>query len=90
MFNISNEAIQINERFFYALDTLKHNGEISGIYGFAQKYNVVLGNLYTIKSQKKGAVKAEYLTYLVRDFGISAQWLLTGEGGMFKQKPSRT
>ena len=90
MFNVSETALQINERFFEAVDMLKRRRELSGIYGFAKKYNVVIGNLYTIKSQKQGAVKAEYLTYLVRDYGISAQWLLTGEGSMFKQTPSKT
>lgn len=90
MFNVSKEAIQINRRFFEAIDALKRRKELAGIYGFALRYNVVLGNLYTIKSQERGTVKAEYLMFLVRDFGISAQWLLTGEGDMFKQKTART
>lgn len=90
MFNISETALQINERFFEAVGVLKRKRKLGGIYGFAKKYNVVVGNLYTIKSQKQGAVKAEYLTYLVRDFDVSAQWLLTGEGCMFKQTISRT
>ena len=88
MFNISNESLRINERFFEALDILKRQRRLSGIYGFALKYNAVLGNLYNIKNKKHGIIKAEYLSYLVRDFGFSARWLLTGEGNMFNDSSS--
>ena len=90
MFNITKTSLEINERFFEAIDLLKRKRILGGLNGFAKKYHVVLGNLYTIKSQKGGAIKAEYLHYLVRDYGISAEWLLTGEGDVFKQTSSRT
>ena len=59
------------ERFFEAIDLLKNRRVLGGLCGFAKKYNVVLGNLYTIKARKGGAVKAEYLHHLVRDYGMS-------------------
>lgn len=90
MYNISAESIKINRRFFEALDTLKRLHKLSGIYGFSRKYGTTKANIYTIKNQENGVVKAEWLMYLVRDYNISAQWLLTGEGSMFKQTTSRT
>jgi len=90
MFNVTKTSLEINERFFEAVALLKQQKVLSGLYEFSTKYHVVRGNLYTIKSQKNGAVKAEYLHYLVRDYGISAEWLLTGEGNVFKQTPAKT
>ena len=90
MYNISDTTLQINGRFFEAVDMLKRKRLLGGLNGFAKKYNVVIGNLYTIKTQRRGAIKAEYLHYLVRDFGVSATWLLMGAGNMFIQTPSRT
>lgn len=90
MFNISEVSLQINSRFFEAVDLLKRRRVLGGLNGFAKRYHVVLGNLYTIKTKRCGAVKAEYLYYLVRDFGISADWLLTGRGDMFRQTSSKT
>lgn len=89
MFNISDTTLRINERFFEAVDLLKRKRTLGGLSAFAKRYHVVLGNLYTIKTQQSGAIKAEYLHYLVRDYGISAEWLLTGEGDMFRQNSSR-
>lgn len=90
MYNISPDAIQINRRFFEALDALKRGRRLSGIYGFSQKYKTTFANIYTIKNQESGVVKVEWLMYLVRDYDISAQWLLTGEGNMFKQTTAKT
>ena len=90
MLNISPSTLQINDRFFEAIALLKRRRELGGLNGFAKKYGVVLGNLYTIKSQRQGAIKTEYLMFLVRDYGISGDWLLTGQGNMFKQKTSKS
>ncbi len=90
MLNITDTALQINGRFFESLDALKKRKLLSGVSGFAKKYGVVLGNLYTIKRHKTGTVKAEYLHHLARDYGVSADWLLTGRGEMFTQSSSRS
>ena len=90
MLKISNDARQINERFFMAVDALKRQRKLSGIYGFATTYSISPWNLYMVKKNQQGTVKAEYLTFLVRDFGVSAKWLLTGEGGMFKHSNAQT
>ena len=90
MYNISDVTLQINERFFAAVASLKKQRLLGGLKGFSERYNVVLGNLYTIKTRKRGAVKAEYLHFLVVDYGLSAEWLLTGKGGMFIQMSAKT
>ena len=90
MLKISPDAKPITRRFFEALDVLKSRREIFGVSGFAQRYGLSHGNLYVIRNHENGTVKVEYLMYLVRDYGISAQWLLTGEGDMFRQKPAKT
>ena len=86
MLNVSSITLGINERFFKALDILKQQRRLGGIGGFTKRYGMVRGNLYTIKTNKSGAVKAEYLSILVEDFGISGEWLLTGKGEIFKQQ----
>ena len=90
MYNLSPDVLPINRRFFEALDVLKSRRELGGIHGFASKYGVATSNLYTIKTKEQGAIKVEFLMYLVRDFNLSAQWLLTGEGNMFKGRDGCT
>lgn len=87
MYNISDVTLAVNSRFFEAVSVLKQKRLLGGLYGFSKKYGVVLGNLYTIKTQKKGAIKTEYLYYLVVDYSVSAEWLLTGQGDMFSKEP---
>ena len=90
MFTISQTTLEINDRFFQAVDALKRKRLIGGLKEFASLYNANLGNLYTMKGQRSGAVKAEYLAFLVRDYGISSDWLLLGRGDMFIQMIPRT
>lgn len=83
MLKISPDALPINRRFFETLKSLKQRGELGGVFGFAKKYKISYANLYTIKTKEQGSVKVEFLMYLVRDYNVSAQWLLTGKGNMF-------
>ncbi|MBQ2395253.1 MAG: hypothetical protein II307_05775 [Alistipes sp.] len=45
-------------------------------------------NLYRNRKLAGDKVPAEWLSAMVTEFGVSAHWLLTGEGSMFG-KPSR-
>ena len=90
MFLVSDITLQINRRFFEALTLLKRKRLLGGVNGFCKKYGVSIGNMYMIKNQEQGAVKAEYLYFLVDDFDVSAEWLLTGKGDMFKQTFAKT
>ncbi len=87
MLKITETTMHINRRFFEALEILKSRREISGINEFAKKYKAPSANLYTIKNNGYGMIKAEWLHHLVRDYGISGNWLLTGEGNMFSSPP---
>jgi len=80
----SQKSIQINTRFFSAIDTLKQIGAIETKKEFCVKYNIDPGNLNRLMREPHRQFELAYLNYLVEDYGISADWLLTGRGAMFK------
>lgn len=79
----SEEHIAITGRFFDALAWLKESRQIRGVKTFTDRYGINRRSLRRIQdSPDKYSLKAGWLTYLVRDYGINAAWLLTGEGQM--------
>ena len=82
---ISQEGIDITDRFFKALDVLKERKEIRGLQTFTREYEINRWNLNTVKKNPSSSVlKPEWIAYLVRDFGVSSDWVLLGKGNMFK------
>jgi hypothetical protein len=86
-------AKEVQDRFFQALDMLINSGTIAGLQTFCKDYDLhraKYSNLRTFSkdNEKPGTgykfIDIDSLSYLVTDFGISADWLLTGKGGMFK------
>ncbi len=78
------ENAVITERFFQALDALKENGRIRGLKTITTAYDLNYWNMHTLKKNtSSGWLKPILLSYLVKDFGVSAVWLLTGDGTMF-------
>jgi hypothetical protein len=84
--NISREGIEVTNRFFEAIDMLKAQKTIRGLQTFTTKYELNRWNVNTVKwNPEKSILKPEWMVYLVRDYNISADWLLTGRGGIFSK-----
>lgn len=73
----------IASRFFEALAWLKESRQIRGLQTFTNRYGINRRSLRRVQAEPgTNGLKAAWLTYLVRDYGIKAEWLLTGEGPM--------
>lgn len=80
----NHESQQIVERFFAALQMLKANKVIRGKQTFTRRYGINRWNMNTLeKNPASDMFQVSWLTYLVNDYGVSALWLLTGQGDVF-------
>lgn len=84
--NISLEGEAITKRFFEAIDMLRAAKVIRGLKTFTDSRDINRWNLITVRNNPSTSVlKPEWLAFLVIDYGVSAQWLLTGRGGVFSK-----
>lgn len=82
--NISAEGIEITKRFFEAIDMLKAQKQIRGLQTITSRYNINRWNLVTVRNNPESSIlKPELIAMLVKDFGVSAEWIMLGRGGMF-------
>lgn len=71
-------------RFFEALRELKSRGVIRGAATFCTRHHINRRHLYIQEHEpQRDVIQLCWLSYLVADYGVSARWLLTGDGGMF-------
>ena len=83
---ISPAGIAVTQRFFEAIDMLKAQKRIRGLQTFTTEHEINRWNMYTVKcNPERSVLKPEWMVYLVRNYGISANWLLLGEGNMFRE-----
>ena len=76
------------ERFYRALYYLIDAGQLKSRRAFCVKYGIDHTFLYRVeKNNSSKMFDLGWLTYLVCDYRISANWLLTGEGSVFFKSP---
>ncbi|MCF2498411.1 hypothetical protein [Dyadobacter chenhuakuii] len=82
---ISNpESEAIRSRFFQAMQELRAR-KLGSIYEFAKKYDLDTSNIRKLKTAERQPIPGWYLAAIVKDYGISAEWLLLGKGDPFTQ-----
>lgn len=78
------ETIDTISRFYEALDMIISQKKIRGIKTYCTDYQIDRRNLYTQREDKnRGFFEVYWLIPLIKDFGVSSDWLLLGRGGMF-------
>ena len=84
--NISPEGIAVTKRFFEAIDMLKAQKRMRGLLTFTKAHDINYWNINTVRNQPDASIlKPDWIVYLVRDYGISAEWVLLGKEPMFKR-----
>lgn len=92
---ISQRSMEIQVRFFQALDLLISSKEIKGLKTFCTdnnlhraKYSNLRNHLNDPDNPGTGYkfIDIDALSYLTEKYHVSADWLLTGKGGMFEKK----
>ena len=75
------------ERFFKALYYLKEQKKIRGKQTFTNQFNINRWNLNTLeKDMSRDIFQPAWLCYLVENYNISAEWLITGKGDINAHK----
>ncbi|OLA94195.1 MAG: hypothetical protein BHW64_04935 [Candidatus Melainabacteria bacterium LEY3_CP_29_8] len=79
------DSQEVIKRFFEAIYTLIERKEIRGKQTFTREHNIDRWNLNKLEQDKSRDIfQVAWLSYLVKEYHISPEWLLTGRGEMFK------
>lgn len=79
----SDSQIIVN-RFFDAIRLLTEYKIIRGKQTFTRRYGINRWNFCTCeKEPERDIFQPAWLNYLVVDYKVSSQWILTGEGDFF-------
>jgi hypothetical protein len=84
----NEEGVKIVERFFEAIYDLKEKKRIRGKQTFTKKYNINNRNFWLLEQDKsRDILQLAWIKHLVTDFGVSAEWIITGQGRMYTKEP---
>lgn len=83
----TQDSQAIIKRFFQALQYLKDTKVIRGKQTFTREHGINRWNMNTLeKNPSSDIFQAAWLSYLVIDYDVSAQWLLTGCGDILTHR----
>lgn len=78
---------QIMERFYSALDAIIESKKIRGVNTYCRLFEIDRRNFIAQrKDLDRGWFQVSWLQPMVREYGVSARWLLTGFGRMFDKE----
>lgn len=81
------ETAAIISRFYQAFDTLLGSKDIKYTKNFTDKYDIVRPHfLYAKKNHDSKVFQLSWIAILIRDYGVSSQWIMTGNGEMFTRE----
>ncbi len=88
--SINPQAIEIQKRFFQALEMAIQDGVISGLQGFCKDHKLNRVKYQRIKTalqnpeaeQLYKIIDLDALLYICKDYNVSPEWLLSGRGEM--------
>lgn len=92
--SINPKAIEIQRRFFEALEMAISLGAVNGLKGFCEshklnrtKYSRIKNDLgKPLDEMTYKMIDIDALAGICTDFGVSAEWLLLGRGKMLKNE----
>lgn len=80
----SEITLAIMQRYFQAFDTALEMNRIKSVNAFCTANDINKRHFYVQKAEPyKGYFEVGWLVPLIRDYGVSSAWLLTGVGSMF-------
>lgn len=75
------------ERFYSALDAIITMKKIRGVNTYCRLNNIDRRNFIAQrKDLERGWFQLSWLHPMVKEYGVSAKWLLTGLGRMFEEQ----
>lgn len=78
------ESQVIVSRFFEALQILKADKVIRGKQTFTNRYGINRWNFNTLEKQpERDIFQVAWISYLVNDYKVSADWLISGNGSFY-------
>lgn len=78
---------QIMERFYSALDAIIESKKIRGVNTYCRLHEIDRRNFIAQrKDLDRGWFQVSWLQPMVKEYGVSARWLLTGFGRMFDKE----
>lgn len=83
--SVSDKGVEITNRFFQAIDILKSQKKIKSMREVTERYGLNYGNFHTMKTHPETYIlKPELIANISNDFGISTEWIILGNGDIFK------
>lgn len=78
---------QIMERFYSALDAIIAKNDIRGVATYCRLYDIDRRNFVAQRHDlDRGWFQLSWLQPMIKEYGVNADWLLTGRGRMFSQR----